>query len=112
MNGGAGADRFLFNTPVFNGYNVGIGDFVVADDTINVSADAFGGGLTPGAAIAQAQFTLGSSASNASQRFIYDKFNTGVLFFDVDGIGGTEQKQVATLSTGLDITNNNIVVVA
>lgn len=112
MTGGAGADRFVFDTPLSNGYNAYIYDFVVADDTINVSANAFGGGLTRGAAIRQEQFALGSSASNTSQRFIYDKFSTGELYFDVDGSGGAAQTLIVSLDPGLALTRNDIVVIA
>lgn len=63
-----------------------------------------------GAAITAAQFTIGSSAADERDRFIYNQ-NTGVLFFDEDGIGAAGQVQIATLSTGLAMTNADIFVV-
>lgn len=83
----------------------------VVDDTINVSAAGFGGGLTAGAAITTDQFTLGSVAGDSSDRFIYDA-STGVLFFDVDGLGGKGQLQLATLLPLPALTNHDIFVVA
>ena len=37
---------------------------------------------------------------------------TGALFFDQDGTGGLAQVQIASLSTGLALTHNNIVVLS
>ncbi|WP_322742571.1 calcium-binding protein [Gloeocapsopsis crepidinum] len=90
--GGTGADRFRFNAS-----NEGIDlitDFVAVDDSIQVSAAGFGGGLNAGA-IASGQFRLGSSAADANDRFIYN--NNGALFFDPDGTGAAFQVQIATL---------------
>ena len=106
--GGNGTDSFRFGAP--NAKFDTITDFSVVDDTIQVSASGFGGGLTAGAAITAAQFTIGSAAVDASDRFIYSQ-NTGGLFFDSDGTGATTQVQLATLSTGLALTNADIFVV-
>ena len=111
LTGGAGADSFEYRNPA-EGIDT-ITDFSVVDDTISVrsfSTYYFGGGLTSGAAITTDQFVLGSSAVDASDRFIYDQ-NTGALFFDEDGTGTSEQVQFATLSTGLALTNADISVV-
>ena len=108
VTGGAGADRFIFTG------NDGIDkitDFSVVDDTIVVLADSFGSGLKSGAAITPDQFTIGTGATDASDRFIYNK-TSGALFFDADGTGTTEQIQLATLSTGLAMTNADIFVIA
>jgi Ca2+-binding RTX toxin-like protein len=109
LMGGAGADRF-FRWYSKTGIDT-ITDFQVGEDTLYVSARGFGDGLVKGAAIAADQFTLGSDASNSSDRFIYDQ-STGALFFDADGTGSFEQIQIAQLSTGLAITNTDIFVIA
>lgn len=109
LTGVAGADNFRFNAP-----NEGVDqitDFSVVDDTIQVSAAEFGGGLIAGGAIAANQFVIGASAQNTSDRFIYNP-QTGALSFDLDGVGGANQIQIATLSTGLAMTNNDIFVLA
>lgn len=108
LTGGAGADRFIFNG---NDSVDKITDFSVIDDTIVVSADSFASGLISGAAITSAQFTIGAAAAKTSDRFIYNKA-TGALFFDTDGTGATEQVQLAGLSTGLAMTNADILVIA
>ncbi len=109
LTGGAGADNFRFNTA-----NEGVDpitDFSVVDDTIQVSAAEFGGGLTAGGAISVTQFVVGASAQTTSDRFIYNP-QTGALSFDLDGVGGANQTQIATLSTGLAMTHNDIFVLA
>ncbi|MDJ0632845.1 MAG: hypothetical protein QNJ34_06605 [Xenococcaceae cyanobacterium MO_188.B29] len=53
----------------------------------------------------------GSAATVASHRFIYDS-STGEIFFDVDGIGGVAQTQLATLSLGTNLDSSDIVVTA
>jgi Ca2+-binding RTX toxin-like protein len=106
--GGDGTDTFAFNS-----YNEGVDtiyDFNATNELIQVSATGFGGGLsTP--SLQESQFTIGTSATTSNQRFIYD-FSTGGLYFDQDGsAAGFSQVQLAQLSTGLSLTNNNFVVV-
>ena len=113
LTGGIGADKFYFHGK--SSAVDRITDFSVADDTIGIatrSGSMFANtGLTVGAAITADQFRIGASAGDAGDRFIYNS-TTGGLFFDKDGIGGTAQVQFATLSTGLAMTNADIVVVA
>ncbi|PIG91146.1 calcium-binding protein [Gloeocapsopsis sp. IPPAS B-1203] len=106
LTGGAGKDRFEFNAPN-EGIDI-IKDFKAVDDTIEVFGIGFGGGLTAGAITAD-QFRLGSSAQDASDRFIYNKSNRA-LFFDIDGKGGAGQIQIATLTGAPSITQSDIVV--
>ncbi|NER24167.1 MAG: calcium-binding protein [Symploca sp. SIO1C2] len=106
--GGIGADIFGFSSP-----NQGIDtitDFNSAQgDLIQVLGSGFGGGLT-GGVLDSDQFTIGSAATQASDRFIYND-NTGALFFDPDGTGAVAQIQFAQLSGGVALTNNDIFVV-
>lgn len=107
LTGGAGADRFTYNFPS-EGIDV-ITDFV-AEDSIQVSATGFGGGLTAGFAISAEQFRLGASALDSNDRFIYNNSN-GALSFDVDGVGLVEQVQFATLTGIPTISAADIVVI-
>ncbi len=107
LTGNAGLDRFTFNNK-----NEGIDlitDFIVVDDTIAVSRTGFGGGLTLGT-LQASQFVIGTGATTAAHRFIYNS-STGGLFFDADGTGATAQVQIANLTTGLGLTNNDILVI-
>ena len=105
LTGGAGGDLFSFATA--NLGNDRITDFAPDQDAIVVSAQGFGGGLIAGDTITTAQFLLGSTATNVSQRFIYNSSN-GALLFDIDGNGSQIAKQIATLNTGLALTFEDI----
>jgi Ca2+-binding RTX toxin-like protein len=107
LTGGVGNDFFRFNS-TSEGIDL-ITDFNVANDTILVRRNGFGGGLITGA-LATNQFTIGSSASTSEQGFFYNSSNGG-LFFDIDGSGATSAVQFATLNTGLALTNQDIIVV-
>ncbi|MFN6441982.1 MAG: beta strand repeat-containing protein [Nostoc sp. DedSLP01] len=106
--GGTGIDTF-----VFNNFNEGVDtiyNFNDINETIQVSASGFGGGLSTGV-LKASQFTIGTSASTGTQRFIYNS-TTGALFFDEDGSAGAFNKvEFARLSTGLALTYKNFVVV-
>jgi serralysin len=106
LTGGGGKDAFAFGTP-WEGVDT-IKDFKVADDDFIIYRTGFGAGLAAGYITAD-QFRIGSSAQDASDRFIYNK-STGAVFFDADGIGGAAQVQIAKLSTGLALTNQDFFV--
>lgn len=108
LTGGKSSDLFTFNSPT-EGIDR-LTDFNVINDTIAVSAAGFGSGLVSGAAISAAQFVIASAATTANQRLIYNA-TLGELFFDPDGTGTTAQIQLATLNTGLALTNADILVV-
>lgn len=106
LSGGTGKDAFKFwnsNEEIDT-----IRDFAVADDLILVDNLGFSGGLTVGT-LKAAQFHIGTSAQDSSDRFIYNQ-STGSLYFDKDGIGGVAQTEFAKLSPGLAMTNQNIYV--
>ncbi len=111
LNGGNGADRFILNNP-----NAGadiIADFVTGSDQIQISRAAYGGnvpGLTSFALNAN-DFVLGISASDTTDRFIYD-LGTGSLWYDIDGLGGTSQVLIATLTGGPTLAATDFVITA
>jgi Ca2+-binding RTX toxin-like protein len=55
-------------------------------------------------------FWTSTEAHDATDRVIYDSDN-GVLYYDQDGTGATEQVIVAKLSTGLKMTNLDFLVI-
>jgi Ca2+-binding RTX toxin-like protein len=110
LTGGRGADRFFFNTP-FDGLDR-ITDFVPGEDKIGISVFGFNLFWTPGQtarAVTADEFHIGAAAADDSTRFIYNS-TTGGLFFDRDGTGGIAPVQIATLSSGLAMTNADILV--
>ena len=56
------------------------------------------------------EFSIGSAATEASDRFIYND-TTGALFFDPDSTGVLTQVQFAQLSDGVALTNSDIFLV-
>ncbi len=110
LTGGSGNDFFRFSSP--NDRTDTISDFSKVSgnlDKIQVLASGFGGGLIAGT-LASSRFILGTAATNTSQRFIYNQ-STGALFFDGDGLGGTGQSQIATLSNKPGLVASDIVVI-
>ncbi|AFY42366.1 Ig-like domain-containing protein [Nostoc sp. PCC 7107] len=108
LAGGNGRDSFYLNRGAVNSDI--ITDFVSGLDSLVVSQSEFGlnqalGTLDPGL------FRLGSSATVASDRFIYDR-NTGKLFFDQDGIGSVAKVQIAQLSNRPTLSNTDFTVIA
>jgi Ca2+-binding RTX toxin-like protein len=104
LTGGAGVDRFRFDAPNKGGDL--ITDFA-SNETINVFASSFGGGLVAGNPITAGQFRLGNDAQDASDRFIYNS-GTRTLFYDSDGLGSAAKIQLATLQTDVALRAANI----
>ena len=107
--GGAGNDTFVFNSTPGAGNVDRIQDFNVADDMIRLD-DSIYSGLAKGLVSASA-FTanMTGQAGTASDRIIYET-DTGRLYFDVDGVGGTARIHFATLAPGLAVTNSDFFV--
>ncbi|BAU43380.1 calcium-binding protein [Leptolyngbya sp. O-77] len=108
LTGGGGADVFAFSRPEAG--NDVITDFsLIQGDKIAVSSRGFDTTLV-GGVLSPDRFTIGSSASTATQQFIYNP-TTGALFFDADGSGTTAiQTQIAALSPNLELTNTDFLV--
>ncbi|WP_227873667.1 calcium-binding protein, partial [Aphanothece sacrum] len=108
LSGGLGSDLFVFNS--LTDGKARITDFSVADDTIQVSRAGFSETLTIGT-LSPTAFIRGTAATTPNHRFIYNSQN-GFLLFDSDGTGSQSSIEIATLNTGLGITNADIVVIA
>ncbi len=103
--GGADGDNFTLTSPL-SGIDT-FQDFdAQAGDKILLYATGFG--ISRGTLRAN-EFTLGSSASTADHRLIYDN-TSGALFFDADGVGGQQQVQVAILSGSPTLSHTDIAV--
>lgn len=84
LTGGAGADRFVFDTALQARKNVDtLFDFDHADDTIELSHLIFGQSGKLGAIDAD-QLAIGPAATLPSHRIVYDS-QAGTLAYDADG---------------------------
>lgn len=97
--GGVGADTFVLTATTAD--RDFVRDFVAAEDMIQISASAFGGGLVAGQALTAEQFVLSTTgrATSATDRFMYVE-SKGALYYDADGSGRAEAPQlIAYFST-------------
>ncbi len=98
--GGSGNDTFVFDTAFAAGKVDRIADFGIAagdNDIIALDHDIFSG-LAGTGPLGAAAFHLGKSASDASDRVIYDR-TTGNIFYDPDGNGAAKAIAFAHLDT-------------
>jgi serralysin len=113
LNGGAGTDFFLFDTAPGSGNVDTIQDFVVADDTVQLSAAVFTALGAPGV-LGAGLLRLGAGVTTATDGNDYLLYNSsnGALYYDADGTGATAAAtHFATLGIGLALTTLDFVVV-
>lgn len=98
LTGGLGADTFVFDVLETTANKDTIKDYVSGTDHIELSVSAFAaiagyglGTLDPG------ELTYGTKALTANDHLIYNQGNGG-LYYDVDGVGGAVQIQIAVLT--------------
>lgn len=106
LTGNAGTDNFAYVTPEEGRDR--IEDFN-PDDTILIVGATFPGGLSTGL-LSESQFTLGTEATTANHRFIFNQDN-GQLFFDRDGDGSANSQLLATFTDTPEVTAENISIV-
>lgn len=106
LTGGLGNDIFRFTT---KDHVDTITDYNVANDTIQLENSVFTS-LTNVGTLTANQFRVGAKALDANDFIIYNK-TTGMLSYDSDGNGTTAAIQIATIGTGLALTNADIVVI-
>jgi Ca2+-binding RTX toxin-like protein len=114
LSGGGGLDRFVYANAL-EGNDV-ITDYRVADDTLEVSALGFGGGLAIGMdVVAVGRYVantsgLATSAAGTGQ-FVFET-DARVLWWDADGAGGSDALRIAILTNVAGFVGTEIVVVA
>jgi Ca2+-binding RTX toxin-like protein len=105
LDGGRGSDSFVYRSPEEGGDTILNFDF--KNDTIQVSASGFGGGLVAG----QAEVTLVSNAkpeaSTTEGTFLYDT-NDHQLLWDADGSGSGEAVQVAQFDSAVALKADDL----
>ncbi|MFI0849421.1 beta strand repeat-containing protein [Mesorhizobium sp. IMUNJ 23232] len=104
LRGGSGADTFVFASTLGAANVDKILDFSVAADRMLLS-DAIFTALDTGT-LSAAAFRANNTglAQDASDRIIYER-DSGKLFYDADGVGGSAGIHFATLTVGLALTN-------
>ncbi len=82
---------------------------IVANDTVQLENSIFTS-LTTIGTIPANQFRIGTKALDANDFIIYNK-TAGTLLYDSDGNGAVAATQIATIGSGLNLTNTDIVVI-
>lgn len=110
LHSGSGKDVFVYNAVPNGPESVDtIRDFSVANDTFWLNNSVFAG-LGREGQLRSSAFWIGTAAHDTTDRVIYDR-DQGILYYDQDGSGATEQVVVAKLSSGLRMTNLDILVI-
>ncbi|MBL1199005.1 MAG: hypothetical protein FWK04_07950 [Nostoc sp. GBBB01] len=110
LTGGTGQDSFYLTDTRTGGFDT-ITDFTVGNDTIFISKAEFALSQSVNTTLDSSIFRLGTAATAAGDRFIYDQ-TTGNLFFDKDGSGSAAKVQIALFSNQAMLTSANITVIA
>jgi subtilisin-like proprotein convertase family protein len=109
--GGAGRDFFVFNTQVSATNIDTVVGYNVADDTMRLENTGIFTALTRTGTLATTAFTLGTGATTAAHRIVYNASN-GALLYDADGTGAAAAVQFATLQgvTGTLVSADFVVI--
>ncbi|MBD2303749.1 Ig-like domain-containing protein [Nostoc sp. FACHB-190] len=108
LTGGNGRDSFYLNNGAGNADI--ITDFVSGVDSFVISQSEFAFNQVIGT-LEPSLFRLGTSATAASDRFIYNR-SSGKLFFDQDGIGSVAKVQIAQISNRPTLSSTDFNVIA
>jgi Ca2+-binding RTX toxin-like protein len=108
LTGGAGSDIFVFDRALGTNNVDRITDFSAEFDTIRLQSSIFtalsAGTLTP------AEFHVGAAATDGLQHIIYNSA-TGQIYYDADGTGAGAAVLFATLTSGLAMTAQQILII-
>ncbi len=106
--GGAGQDVFRFDAVLNGSTNVDIlRDFSALDDSFQLALSAFSG-IGAAGTLASSAFHVGTAATDALDRIIYDQAS-GRIYYDADGSGAGAQVLFARVSAGLVLTNADFI---
>jgi Ca2+-binding RTX toxin-like protein len=108
LTGGDGKDRFIFDSRLQFSNRDTVTDFTPGVDRMMLDDTIFAG-LHRGQ-LAASDFATGIKALDHNDHVIYNP-QSGIMYFDVDGAGGTNALAFATLDRGLALTASDIWVV-
>lgn len=98
LKGGLGADTFVFDVAETTLNKDTISDFVTGTDSIEIAVSAYAALADYGLGKLDVdELAFGTKAIATGQHLIYNSTN-GALYYDVDGLGGIAQIQIAVLS--------------
>jgi Ca2+-binding RTX toxin-like protein len=103
FRGGAGKDAFVFYSAATETNIDTIRDFSVTNDTIWLQNSVFKG-IGSAGRLKSGVFRTSEEARDSTDRILYDR-DDGVLYYDADGTGTSEQVAFAKLSAGLRLTS-------
>lgn len=110
LTGGTGLDAFRFSAVLNGSTNVDrISDYAVADDTLQLD-DAYFAGIGALGTLAAGALALGTAATQADDRIVYDGA-TGRIYFDADGSGAGAQVLFATVTAGTALTASDFAII-
>ena len=104
--GGGGADVFAFTARPVATSAAGLADFQAGTDRIGLGA-TFG----VGARLDASEFLVGTAATTADQRIIYNQ-QSGQLFYDADGNGAGAAVVFALVAPGTALSASDFIVLA
>jgi Ca2+-binding RTX toxin-like protein len=107
LAGGPGRDRFVFSAALGDANIDWITDFVPADDVVRLANNIFA--ALPGGTLAPSAFVIGTTATNAAHRILYDTA-TGDVRYDADGSGPAAAVRFVTLATKPALTSSDFYV--
>ena len=107
LTGGSGADSFCFANAPVAGQADSITDFASGQDHIRLISAGFGN-MAIGA-LADADFALGVTAADSTDRIIYDQ-TTGTIWYDGDGSGDQLAGVLAILMPGSALAAADILI--
>lgn len=109
LEGGEGADSFVFDTAFGRENADRIEDFCSGIDKIVLDDAIFTALGAPGGLNASA-FSMAGKALDANDRIIYDS-SKGYLYYDADGVGGSQQVLFATVEDGTTIRASDFMII-
>ena len=109
LTGGTSQDNFVFDTALGASNIDRITDFSVVDDTMRLDNAVFTK-FGPTGTMSSSAFYVGAAAHDSTDRIIYNS-NTGALSYDPDGTGSAAAVQFAELSSGLQLTYRDFLIV-
>ena len=111
LTGGGGSDIFVFDSLTTSADKDTVRDFAVGEDQIAIVRAAFAAFAgDPLGALSANAFAVGTAATTADQHLIYNSLN-GALYYDVDGVGGAAQIQIAVFTGAPALSASDFVLI-